>query len=389
MATRAAATAQSEDDDATGTPSCTELSRASQQTRPEKKGHTKKKGAAQTETHPCFHCQSEGAKMCCSQCHRTWYCHRACQKRHWNLHKRACVAAVAAEARRATLRRKATAARGDGGIDKAMCVICVGAVVAPVELPCGHAYCGGCLSELRTKKVAQACPLCRAELPPGLDGLHDLAFRAYKRVRGMVDRGEVTWVSLPPSEQEEMDEAVAMLTEAGDQGHVLAMVSLGFLLDNMREDVDSAEATYRAAIAADPRCAPAQLSLGWLLDRKRKDVDGAEAAYRAALAADPGYADAHFLLGNLLMAAHGDVYGAKVEYSAELANHPSNALARASLMFVDALLAEHRGEELAAVADMYDKAAGALTKELGAESKPTEVARARAAAARAGSAARG
>ena len=58
-------------------------------------------------------------------------------------------------------------------------------------------------------------------------------------------------------------------------------------------------------------------------------------------------------------------------------------------MFVDALLAEHRGEELAAVADMYDKAAGALTKELGAESKPTEVARARAAAARAGRAARG
>ena len=160
-------------------------------------------------------------------------------------------------------------------------------------------------------------------------------------------------------------------------------------MDNMREDVDSAEATYRAAIAADPRCAPAQLSLGWLLDRKRKDVDGAEAAYRAALAADPGYADAHFLLGNLLVAAHGDVYGAKVEYSAELANHPSNALARASLMFVDALLAEHRGEELAAVADMYDKAAGALTKELGAESKPTKVARARAAAARAGSAARG
>ena len=57
------------------------------------------------------------------------------------------------------------------------------------------------------------------------------------------------------------------------------------------------------------------------------------------------------------------------------------------MMFVDALLAEHRGEEL--VADMYDKAAGALTKELGAESEPVEVARARAAAARAGSAARG
>jgi len=46
-----------------------------------------------------------------------------------------------------------------------------------VELPCGHAYCGTCLAELRAKKVAQACPLCREQLPPGVDGLYDLAFR--------------------------------------------------------------------------------------------------------------------------------------------------------------------------------------------------------------------
>ena len=58
------------------------------------------------ETHRCFHCQSESAKMmCCSQCNRAWYCGKPCQKKHWKLHKRACVAAVAAEARRAALRR--------------------------------------------------------------------------------------------------------------------------------------------------------------------------------------------------------------------------------------------------------------------------------------------
>ena len=111
------------------------------------KGHGKKKGgkkAAETETHPCFHCQSDGAKMCCSQCHRAWYCHRACQKKHWKLHKRVCTATVAAESRRATLRREATAAvaLGGGGVDKGTCVDRVGPVVAPVELPCGHAYCG-------------------------------------------------------------------------------------------------------------------------------------------------------------------------------------------------------------------------------------------------------
>ena len=188
-----------------------------------KKGKTqtpgKGKGAAPPEdTHRCFHCQTESTKMmCCSQCHRAWYCGRPCQKQHWKLHKRACVAAVAAEARRATLRRKATEARGGGGIDKETCVICVGPVVAPVELPCGHAYCGACLAELRTKKVAQACPMCRAELPPGLDGLYDLAFRAFKRIEGMVDRGEASWTSLPAAEQEETEQAVAMFTEAAAQ----------------------------------------------------------------------------------------------------------------------------------------------------------------------------
>ena len=87
----------------------------------------------------------------------------------------------------------------------------------PFQLPCGHAYCRGCLAELRAKGVARKCPLCRDELPPGLDGLYDLGFRAYKRVRGMVERGEVSWASLPAAEQEEMDDAVAVLTEAADQ----------------------------------------------------------------------------------------------------------------------------------------------------------------------------
>ena len=69
------------------------------------------------------------------------------------------------------------------------CVICIGPVVAPVELPCGHAYCGKCLSELRKHGVAQVCPQCRKDLPPGVDGLYDLAERAYQRIKGMVDRG--------------------------------------------------------------------------------------------------------------------------------------------------------------------------------------------------------
>ena len=42
----------------------------------------------------------------------------------------------------------ATARREEGRGGKVVCVICIGPVVAPIELPCGHAYCGACLAEL-------------------------------------------------------------------------------------------------------------------------------------------------------------------------------------------------------------------------------------------------
>ena len=60
------------------------------------------------------------------------------------------MAAVTAQARRATELRKATAARGVRAFNET-CVICVGPVVAPVQLPCGHAYCKRCLAELQEK----------------------------------------------------------------------------------------------------------------------------------------------------------------------------------------------------------------------------------------------
>ena len=64
---------------------------------------------------------------------------------HWKRgHKRACTATVAAEARRMTAVRKAREAREGGGVLNEECVICMGAVVEPVELPCGHLMCTDC-----------------------------------------------------------------------------------------------------------------------------------------------------------------------------------------------------------------------------------------------------
>ncbi len=216
-----------------------------------KKGKGKDAAAPPEETHRCFHCQTDGAKMmCCSQCHRAWYCGRPCQKKHWKQHKKACGAAVAAEARRATLRRAATEARGGNGIDKETCVICVGPVVAPVELPCGHAYCGACLAELRAREVAQTCPLCRADLPEGLDGLWDLAYRAYMRIGGMVNRGEAAWASLAAAEGEDREEVVAMLAGAAVQGQMEAQAYLGGIYNfghGVAQDDGRAFELYRQA----------------------------------------------------------------------------------------------------------------------------------------------
>ena len=62
--------------------------------------------------------------------------------------------------------------------------------------------------------------------------MFDLGFREWKRVRGMVERGEVSWSSPPAREQDAMDRGVAMLREAADQGHVMAQHFLGALYDS-------------------------------------------------------------------------------------------------------------------------------------------------------------
>ena len=101
------------------------------------KSKAKSKSKSEPDTHRCFHCQSEGTNyQRCSQCHMAWYCQKSCQKLHWKHHKRACVAAVAAKAKRATMAREATAARegaGDGAHE--VCVICADEPIKdPVEV---------------------------------------------------------------------------------------------------------------------------------------------------------------------------------------------------------------------------------------------------------------
>ena len=93
------------------------------------------------------------------------------------------------------------------------CLICLGAPVDPIELPCKHSYCRRCLEPLRETGVSQSCPLCRAPLPPGAEQLFDMGDRVWAKImRAVGSNGE--WPVLTSEQQSEMDGAILMLEEA-------------------------------------------------------------------------------------------------------------------------------------------------------------------------------
>ena len=105
------------------------------------------------------------------------------------------------------------------------------------QLPCGHEYCKACIEDLRQKGVDKSCPLCRKPLPPGPEKLFDLGYGMYAKIKGAIDRSrpgvdETTpWPPLSTEQQGEFDQAVVMLREAADQGHMEAQAYCGNLYD--------------------------------------------------------------------------------------------------------------------------------------------------------------
>ena len=57
----------------------------------------------------------------------------------------------------------------------------------PLDLPCGHSFCDGCLNKWRSRygvddKMRRKCPICRARIPPSKEMVTTLqGFRARKQ----------------------------------------------------------------------------------------------------------------------------------------------------------------------------------------------------------------
>ena len=98
------------------------------------------------------------------------------------------------------------------------CLVCLGPPREPTRLPCGHSFCTGCVSDLRSKGVSKACPLCRAPLPPGPEQLFELSERVATKIwRAIGAFDPKNWPPLSSSQQKEWDGAIVMLQEATDQ----------------------------------------------------------------------------------------------------------------------------------------------------------------------------
>jgi hypothetical protein len=260
-----------------------------------------KKKASASPARACANCGVFEEPPCvtlfpCLACHLVFYCGKPCQLSHWKKpagHKEFC---LTPEERRPAPSNAAASA--DGSEECAICLDPLGSSATCV-LPCSHSFHVACVEGMRALSVAQACPLCRAELPPGPDKLFDEGCRLYFSVKRLMARSDGSWSKLTKAQQRTMNEVRRLFKVAADQGHAVAQFNLGLMYEHGRgvpQSDKEAAVWYRKA--ADHGDAGAQFNLGLMYYHGRGvPQSDNEAAVWCRKAADQGHASAQYNMG--------------------------------------------------------------------------------------------
>ena len=260
----------------------------------------------------CANCSSSqstegggGALRACTRCKAVYYCGRPCQIQHWKKggHQQFC---IPVEERRPNVAGVLKDKKGNEGGE---CPICL-EVLLPgscMTLPCSHSFHGECVQGLRRFGVQQACPLCRAELPPGPDKLFAEATERYYALDRRQQMLENPWQNMAKADRDSAVEIAASWKQAAVEGHVGAQSNLGVLYHNgqgVRQSFEEAARWYRKA--ADQGQAEAQVNLGVAYQTgKGVHQSSEEAARWYRKAADQGHTGAQSNLRGLVEKGQG------------------------------------------------------------------------------------
>ena len=84
----------------------------------------------------------------------------------------------------------------EAGVTDRTCGVCLEDSTDPLNLPCGHSFCAGCLNEWRSRygvdeEMRRKCPICRARIPPSTEMVAIMnTYRAVKQ--RLVDENDTT-----------------------------------------------------------------------------------------------------------------------------------------------------------------------------------------------------
>lgn len=199
----------------------------------------------------CANCYKEDLSQnfrYCSQCTEVRYCGRECQRDHWRSGHRlqcrprfgncppcngasSCGKAEATSCDKPCSGASSQASPTNQSSNEDSCPICMETLppcpVARQILPCGHAFHRCCVTGLRNHGVCQACPLCRAELPPGPEKMWEDSTRRYFQISKKILHDNLHLETLPHDMVNDLKVIFSNWKQAADAGHMMAQVCIG------------------------------------------------------------------------------------------------------------------------------------------------------------------